>query len=87
MAKAKINITLDEKLLQDVDDYCDKNFMNRSWFISQSLVRNLNEQKVVDAIFNMSLAIKKCVDNGQIDDDTRKELEGYESLCKLIVGK
>lgn len=87
MSKVKINITIDEKLLNDVDDYCDKNFMNRSWLISQSLVKNLNEQKVINAVANMSVAIKKCVDNGQIDDDTRRELEGYEAICKLFVGK
>ena len=87
MSKIKINITIDEKLLQDVDDYCDKNYMNRSWLISQSLVKNLNEQKVIDAIVNMSYTLRKCADSGQIDDDTRRELENYETICKLFLSK
>ena len=87
MAKIKVQITLEEDLLNQVDEYCDKNYMNRSWLISQSLVRVLNEQKVVDSIANISIALKKVADNGVMDENTKKELEDFETLCKFFVGK
>ena len=47
MSKVKINITIDENLLNEVDDYCDKNYLNRSSMISTSLVQVINQQKVI----------------------------------------
>lgn len=85
MAKTKVNITMDDELLSEVDKYCEKNFTNRSGLISQALVNVLNQQKMVDAISNVSLALKKCADNGFVDDETRKQMETFETLSKLFV--
>ena len=77
MAKAKLQITMDEELLNAVDDYCDKNFMNRSWLISQSLVQVINQQKMIDSIVNISVALKNVSVKGELDEDTRKEMESF----------
>ena len=80
MAKAKLQITMDEELLNAVDDYCDKNFMNRSWLISQSLVQVINQQKMIDSIVNISVALKNVSEKGELDKDTRKEMESFEKM-------
>lgn len=85
MAKIKLQITMDEDLLQSVDDYCDKNYMNRSCLISQSLIEVLNRQKLIDSISNVSLALKKCSEIGSIDEETRSEMQSFEALCKIFV--
>lgn len=85
MAKIKVQITLDEELLKDVDDYCDKNYMNRSWFISSCCNRAINEQKLIDSISNLSLSIRKCAEQGSLDEATIKDMETYESLAKLFI--
>lgn len=87
MSKVKVQITLEEDLLNQVDDYCDKNYMNRSWLISQSLVEVLNKQKMIDAIANISVSIRQVTESGNIDDDTRREFEKFEALCKIFMGK
>lgn len=87
MAKIKVQITLEEELLNMVDDYCDKNFMNRSWLISQSLVQVLNQQKMIDSLANLSIALKNCSVNGAVDEQTRKEMESFELLCKMLIQK
>lgn len=87
MAKVKLQITMDENLLAELDDYCDKNYMNRSWTISQAIVQLVNQQKMVDSIVNMSMAMKKAAEQGSIDDETRKEMESFETLCKMFLGK
>ena len=84
MSRSKIQITIDEELLREVDNYCDKNYMNRSWLISQALVQVINQQRVIDAIGNISLAIRKAVECGSIDENTKKELEEFEALCRLF---
>jgi len=87
MAKAKLQITMDEELLNAVDQYCDKNFMNRSWLISQSLVQVINQQKMIDSIVNISVAMKNVSEKGEIDENTRKEMETFETMCKMFIGK
>lgn len=87
MAKAKLQITMDEELLKAVDDYCDKNYMNRSWLISQSLVQVINQQRMLDAITNISIALKNVSEKGELDAETRKEMETFETMCKMFIGK
>ena len=87
MAKAKLQITMDEELLNAVDKYCDKNFMNRSQLISQSLVQVINQQKMIDSIVNISVAMKNVSEKGEIDENTRKEMETFETMCKMFIGK
>ena len=72
MSKVKVQITLEEELLEQVDNYCDKNYMNRSWLISQALVKVLNEQKVIDSLADISVSIKTVTESGELDDETRR---------------
>lgn len=85
MAKVKVQITLDEELLNSVDEYCDKNYMNRSWLISQALVQVINQQKMIDAIGNISIAMRNVSENGILDEDTKRQMEQFENLCKLFI--
>lgn len=85
MAKSKLQITMDTDLLTDVDLYCEKNHMNRSWMISQAVLQLVNQQKMVDSITNVSLALKKAAEVGSIDDDTKKQIEAFEALSKLFI--
>ena len=87
MSKVKVQITLEEELLEQVDNYCDKNYMNRSWLISQALVKVLNEQKVIDSLADISVSIKTVTESGELDDETRREFEKFEALCTMFVGK
>lgn len=85
MAKEKVQITMDSNLLKTVDEYCDKHFLNRSWMISQACLQVINQQKLIDAISTMSLAIKKAAETGELDDDTRKQLQDFEVLSKMFI--
>lgn len=85
MAKEKVQITMDADLLKDVDEYCDKNYMNRSWMISQACLQMVNQQKLVDAICSMSLAIKKCAESGEMDENAIREMEQFEAISKMFI--
>ena len=86
MAKTKVQITIDEELLREVDDYCDKNYMNRSWLVSQSVTAMINQQKLIDSISNLSMAFRVAVENGNaVDDDTLRQVEQFQNLAKLFV--
>lgn len=84
MSKTKINITIEKDLLDDVDDYCDKNYLNRSSLISQSLVQVINHQKVIDSLRDASIAIRKVAETGNIDPATKKTLDDFEAIARIM---
>lgn len=85
MAKEKIQVTMDGDLLKSVDDYCDKNYMNRSWMVSQACLQMVNQQKLIDSIATLSVAISKCAEVGKLDESTLQEMKQFEALTKLFV--
>lgn len=86
MAKIKVNITLDEELMRRVDDYAEENYLNRSSLVSLATTQFLNAADVTKAIRDMAFAMRKIADNGEIDDETQKQLEDFERLSRMLVG-
>lgn len=84
---AKVNITLDDELLQRVDKYADENYMSRSGLISFAVTQFLNQADVITAINCMSLAFQKIADTGKIDHETMEELEDFQRVAKMILQK
>lgn len=84
MAKISINIRIDEELLRDVDNYCDEHFITRSTLICQQLNNVLNQQKLINSISDLSLALKKASESGTIDEETEKKIKGFEFLASMF---
>lgn len=86
MAKVKINISLDDELLQRVDNYAEENYLNRSSLISLAATQFLNSADVTKAVCDLALAMRKIADTGTVDESTRKQLEDFERISKMLVG-
>ena len=87
MAKVKVNITLDEELISRIDGYADYNYMSRSSLISLACTQFLNSVDVTRAIQDMAFAMRKIADSGEIDDEARRQLEDFERISKMLLGK
>ena len=48
MASKTVNITLPEKLLEEIDKAADSEYASRSDFIREAIVRKLKGQRIVD---------------------------------------
>jgi hypothetical protein len=35
----------------------------------------------------MSVSLRKIADSGDVDEETMKQLEGFERLSKMLIGK
>lgn len=81
----KVNITLDDELMQRVDNYADRNYMSRSGLISLAVTQYLNQQEVILAIKDVSLAIRKVADTGKMDHETIEQFEDFERLSKMFL--
>jgi len=83
----KVNVTLDDDLMKRIDEYSDENYMTRSGLISFACTAFLNSADVTRAIKDMALAMRKIADSGSIDEETRKQLEDFERLSRMLTGK
>lgn len=82
----KVNITMNDKLMERVDNYADNNYMSRSGLISLATTQYLNQVEVIGAVKDMSLAMRKIADASTVDDETLKQLEDFERLAKMLIG-
>lgn len=81
---AKVQISIDDKLLERIDNYADSNYTSRSGLISFGMAEYLNSREVVGLVKDMSLAVRKIADNGVVDDETMEQLEDFERICKML---
>lgn len=80
----KVTITIDDRLLAEIDSYADKNYMSRSGFISQACTQFLTAFQINQALKDMSFAMRKIADTNTIDEATQKQLEDFETAIKFI---
>lgn len=85
MSKVKINVSIDDDLLKEVDDYCDKMYLNRSYLISQQLTQVINMQKIVNSISDLSFALRKAAESGSIDEETERKMKEFEAVAKILM--
>lgn len=83
----KVQITLDDALMDRVDAYADENYMSRSGLLSLAVTQYLNAAEVTKAIKEMAVCMRKIADNGTVDHETMKQLEDFERLAKMLVIK
>ncbi len=83
----KVQVSLDDKLMERIDNYADNNYMSRSGLLSLAATQFLNQADVVAAINDMSLSMRKIADKGTIDNETMEQLEDFERICKMLTGK
>lgn len=83
----KVQITLDDALMERVDAYADENYMSRSGLLSLAVTQYLNAAEVTKAIKEMAVCMRKIADNGTVDHETLEQLEDFERLSKMLVVK
>lgn len=83
----KVNITLDDSLMERIDQFADSKYMTRSGFVSLACSTYLQSQECMDAVKRMSFAMQRIAENNEIDEATQKELEDFTRLANLIVGR
>lgn len=83
----KVNVTLDDDLMRRIDEYSDENYMTRSGLVSLACTQFLNAADVTKAIRDIALSMRKIADSGVIDEESRKELEDFERISKMLVGR
>ena len=80
----KVNITLDDELMQRLDNFADKNYMSRSGLVSLAVTQYLNANEMILAVKDMALCMRKIADTGVVDHETMEQLEDFERFAKML---
>lgn len=83
----KVQISIDDDLMRQVDDFADENYMNRSWLFSIAVTQYINQNAAFKAIQDMALSMRKIADTGKVDAETIEQLEDLERFAKFLVNK
>ena len=78
----KLSISINDELLREIDEYCKVNFMTRSGLISFACTQVLNQQKTIQAMQDVALALRQAANNTELDPETLAQVEAYEQLVK-----
>lgn len=82
----KVQISINDELLERVDAYAKKTYSTRSGVISQACSNFLTSSELSFAIKDMALSMRKIADTGCVDEETQEKLEDFERFSKLLKG-
>ena len=83
----KVQVTIDDRLLDRADAYADENYLTRSGLVTLALSTFLNHYEMTKCVREMGLMFRKIAETGNLDDETLKQLADFERVCKVLVGK
>lgn len=83
----KVTISIDDALMERIDNYADENFMSRSGFITFACNEYLKQQEVFKLVRQMSNTMKLIADKGEVDAEVLAQLEQYEQVMSVILGQ
>lgn len=84
---AKVNISINDDLLSRLDNFADENYTSRSGLITTALTEYLNSREMILLVKNLSLAIGKIAESGEVDDETLKMMEDFERATNILFKK
>lgn len=87
MAKVKVNVTIDEGLLERIDEYAEDNFITRSGLVQLAMSQFLTANEATKALVEISLSLKKIAQSGSFSEDDLRQLQGLEQLAIMLSAK
>lgn len=81
----KLGVSLNDELVERIDNYAERNYMSRSGAISVACSTYLNSQEIMFLVRDMSLAFQEIAKNGSIDDENMKQLEKLQITCDTLL--
>ena len=76
---AKFQISIDDRLMNLVDDYCKSHYMRRSQFFTIALVWYLKDVEKIPRIIDISSNIVSVSKSGIIQSDLSKKISDFLS--------
>lgn len=86
MGLIRVNMNVPEELLKRLDDYASSNYQTRSSVMCQACDQYLNAKQMQKLFADMAATFEKLSKIETIDEESKKQLDEFERLAKLISG-
>ena len=86
MGLIRVNMNVPEELLKRLDDYASSNYQTRSSVMCQACDQYLNAKQMQKLFADMAATFEKLAQIESIDEESKKQLDEFERLAKLISG-
>ncbi len=83
----KVTISLKDELLSRIDCFADDMNMRRSGVISLACTQFLNANEGIRVIREMSDVLQKIADKGELDEESKRQIEDFGRVARLMSGK
>lgn len=84
MAKVKIQITLEQDLLDRIEAYADRNGLTRSSMLAYAATQLMRQDEALASMATVAASMRRIADSGEISDDDKKQLEQFEAVASLL---
>jgi metal-responsive CopG/Arc/MetJ family transcriptional regulator len=83
----RINLTLNNELLERVDTFAKSNYMTRSSVVAFACNQLLLQNELSSLLVSMKRAFETIAENGSCTDEQMKELDKFAELVELFAKK
>ena len=83
----KVQISIDDELLERIDEYADKHYMSRSGFFTLVSTQQLAQEDVLKAMNKLTLAIERISITNKLEEKDMLELKAYQQVLDTMIGK
>ncbi len=80
----KINVTINDNLLKEIDQYCEENYIPRSTFLATSANKVLKENQLISEFKKMNVTLEKIAEKNNATDEQLKELQEIQFMLNLL---
>lgn len=83
----KLQISMDDRLIERLDTYADDNYLSRSGTIAVAVSQFLNQQEAVYAVKRLSIAMQRIADTNSLSDEDLAELDDIKRSIVILTGE
>ncbi len=84
----KVQLSINDKLMERADEYAERNYLKRSDLFSLAINEYLNTRAIQALLPELVVCMRTIADNdNSIDDETRQQLNEIETMMKLLTNK
>lgn len=80
----KVQMSINDNLLERIDKAAKENYLSRSTFVSIAVSQYLNSAEMVSALRDLSMCMRKIADTGTVDDETKQKIADLERFVSMV---
>lgn len=80
----RVNLNIPDELVERLDAYAKENYSSRSSIMCQACSQYLSAKEVQKLFSLMTKILKRIDETETIDEETKKQLDQFEMLSRLL---